>query len=625
MCGITGIIHFNQPVDPGLLSRMANVMAHRGPDHAGFYMDINRHVGFGFRRLSIIDLQRGNQPLTNEDRTVWVVFNGEIYNFHELRKELESIGHRFKTDSDTECIVHGYEAYGEHVFSKLNGMFAIGLWDERKQRLLLARDRAGEKPLHYFYDGRTFIFASEIKSLLQHPTVNKTRTIDWEAFDEFFSYGFVSAPKTIYKDIKKVEPGRFLVFENNKISHRTYWQLDFGSRFPGDYEEARTECARLLEDAVKIRMISDVPLGAFLSGGIDSSAVVAFMAKCSTRPVKTFSIGFREDDFDERKYARQVAQRYNTQHTELVLTADYSPYVENLLLNFDEPFGDTSALPTHILAKLTREHVTVALSGDGSDELFGGYNNYQAMLKQIRRVNRFPGFLKAIAKMVSAFFTLDTRLGWKVLNLGADEPTRFTWSVTHLTPLEKENLFASDIHYRISAHKEYPFNKKYMDFSRACENNYDFGKQMQYSDFRHYMPDDILVKVDRATMLASLESRAPFLDHRVIEFAFSLPTEWKMKVGQTKIILKDILRPLLPSEILERPKMGFALPLKYWLTDQLFTYFERELLNPQLKAFFNPDSIKGYLDQHKARQRDNSQIVWFLASFASWARKNNFL
>lgn len=621
MCGIVGIIDFEQPVDRPLLKRMTDIITHRGPDEEGFYIDKNKQAGLGFRRLSIIDLTRGSQPMANEDESIWVVFNGEIYNYPELGNELKRRGHRFHTETDTECIIHGYEEYGENIFSRLNGMFAVGLWDERKKRLLLARDRAGEKPLHYFFDGQTFLFASEIKSLLLHPAAAKTRAIDWEALDEYFSYGFVSAPKTIYKDIKKLEPGDFLVFENNKLSLHTYWRLDFQRRFMGNYEDAKTECARLLEDAVRIRMVSDVPLGAFLSGGVDSSAVVAFMAKHSAFPIKTFSIGFREDDYDERRYARLVAQRYHTEHTELEVTADYSTYVEDLLLNFDEPFGDTSALPTHILAKLTREYVTVALSGDGADELFGGYANYQGMLKQIRRINNAPGFSRTAAGLLSVFFTLDSALGRKVLNLGADEPSRFIWSVTHLTKGEKRKLFNPEIYGLIRVGDGYPFNKKVRDF----DNPYDFGKRMQYSDFRHYMPDDILVKVDRATMSASLESRAPFLDHRLVEFVFSLPTEWKMKIGESKIILKDILVPLLPSEILERSKKGFALPLKYWLTDRLFDYFEGELSNPALAVFFDLDVVRDYLVDHRHQRRDNSHVIWFLVSFAFWARKNSFI
>jgi asparagine synthase (glutamine-hydrolysing) len=621
MCGIVGIIDLEQPVELTLLKRMTDIITHRGPDEEGFYIDKNKQVGLGFRRLSIIDLKRGSQPMANEDESIRIVFNGEIYNYLELRSELKRRGHRFHTETDTECIIHGYEEFGENIFSRLNGMFAVALWDERKKRLLLARDRAGEKPLHYFFDGQTFLFASEIKSLLLHPAVEKTRAIDWEALDEYFSYGFISAPKTIYKDIKKLEPGDYLIFENNKLSLHTHWRLDFHRRFGGTYKEAKAECARLIEDAVKIRMVSDVPLGAFLSGGVDSSAVVAFMAKHSAFPIKTFSIGFREDDYDERKYARLVARRYHTEHTELEVTADYSNYVEDLLLNFDEPFGDTSALPTHILAKLTREYVTVALSGDGADELFGGYFNYQGMLKQIRRINNVPGFTRTAARMLSFLFTSDNTLGRKALNLGADEPSRFIWSVTHMTKGEKKKLLNPSIYGLLKVGDRYPFFKKVRDF----DNPFDFGKQMQYSDFRHYMPDDILVKVDRATMLASLESRAPFLDHRLVEFVFSLPTEWKMKIGDSKIILKDLLEPQLPTEILTRSKRGFALPLKYWLTGRLFDYFEGELSNPALAAFFDLDVVKDYLVDHRFQQKDNSQVIWLLVSFAFWARKNSFI
>lgn len=618
MCGIVGIFDSKEPVDRDLLKRMTDVLSHRGPDREGFFIHKSRRMGLGFRRLSIIDLLKGNQPLTNEDDSIHLVFNGEIYNFQEMRKELKTCGHRFKTDSDTECIVHGYEEYGDKVFSKLNGMFAIGLWDEGKKRLVLARDRAGEKPLHYFFDGRTFIFASELKSIVLHPAVDKT--IDWGAFDEYFSYGFISAPESIYRTIKKIEPGNYLVFENNQIKHHTYWQLNMDTRFTGDYLEAQTGCTRLLEDAVKIRLISDVPLGAFLSGGIDSSAVVAFMAKHSTHPVKTFSIGFREDDFDERKYARQVAEMYGTQHTELVVTADFSRYIEDLLLNFDEPFGDPSALPTHILAKLTREHVTVALSGDGGDELFGGYKTYKYLLRQIKKVNRFPKIFKTLARLMLHAVPERSYLGKRLWILAANEPERFIETVTTFDHTGKMELFSDAVKEALNDHFCETRDKKMAFFKGNIK--VDFQKQMQFSDFKHYLPDDILVKVDRATMLASLESRAPFLDHRLIEFLFSLPSQWKFNRMDSKIILKDILRDSLPGEILEREKMGFGVPLEDWFTGKLIDYYRDILVSPQMDRFFNRQTVQRYLKEHKERKVDRSYEIWLSLAFVLWWRQN---
>ncbi len=619
MCGIVGIFDSKEPVDQDLLKRMTDILRHRGPDREGFFIHKSRRMGFGFRRLSIIDLLMGNQPLTNEDDSIHVVFNGEIYNFREMREVLETCGHRFKTESDTECIVHGYEEYGDKVFSKLNGMFAIGLWDEGKKRLVLARDRVGEKPLHYFFDGRTFIFASELKSIVLHPAVDKT--MDWGAFDEYFSYGFISAPGSIYRAIKKIEPGNYLVFENNQITHHTYWQLDMDTRFTGDYREARTRCTRLLEDAVKIRLISDVPLGAFLSGGIDSSAVVAFMAKHSTHPVKTFSIGFREDDFDERKYARQVAEMYGTQHTELVVTADFSHYIEDLLLNFDEPFGDPSALPTHILAKLTREHVTVALSGDGGDELFGGYKTYKYLLRQIKKVNRFPKIFKPLARLMLHAVPGRSYLGKRLWILAANEPERFIETVTTFDHTGKMELFNDEVKEALNDHFCETRDKK-MAFFKS-NKNVDFQKQMQFSDFKHYLPDDILVKVDRATMLASLESRAPFLDHRLVEFLFSLPSQWKFNRTDSKIILKDILRDSLPMEILEREKMGFGVPLKKWFNSQLIDYYRDRLLSPVIDRFFDRQTVQRYLKEHMENKVDRSYEIWLILTFALWSQENN--
>ena len=373
MCGLVGIVG-SGAAGHEILGDMRDTLCHRGPDDSGVYFD--RDVALGFRRLSIIDVCTGHQPLSNETGTVWVVLNGEIYNFRELKRQLEEKGHRFSTQSDTECIVHGYEEYGDAVFSRLNGMFAISLWDRSRRRLLLARDRAGEKPLHYALSDRSLVFGSEIKALLKHPGVN--REIDWMALDEFMSFGYIGAPRSIFRHIKKLLPGHFLAYEDGNACIYRYWNIDLAQKFVGNFEDARAEFVRLLNDAVRLRMISDVPLGAFLSGGLDSSAVVAFMAQNSSAPVRTFSIGFENESFNELQYARRVAELFATEHREFVVKPDAVEMVPKIVRHYGEPFADSSAIPSFYLAELTRRHVTVALNGDGGDESFAGYTRYVA-------------------------------------------------------------------------------------------------------------------------------------------------------------------------------------------------------------------------------------------------------
>jgi len=617
MCGIVGIINHskNKFVDSNVLHRMADLIQHRGPDDNGFY--VKNNIGLGSRRLSIIDISTGHQPISNEDRTIWIVFNGEIYNFLKLREELVHRGHKFITDSDTESIVHGYEEFGEEIFQKLNGMFAIAIWDENKQKLLLARDRAGEKPLHYFNNSNTFLFGSEIKSLLLHPEISKE--INWNAFDEFFSFGYISAPDSIYKNIKKLKQAHYLILQNGVVTEKPYWKIDLNNKNIYTYQEAQEHCFKLLEDSVKIRLMSDVPLGAFLSGGIDSSIIVALMAKNSSKPVKTFSIGFDYSDFDETKYAKIIADKYTTEHTELIVTPNYSALIESILSNFDEPFGDSSALPTYLVSKLTREYVKVALSGDGGDELFGGYNSYQEMIKLKSKINLVPSSLKKIASHYYKYFDSSTKHGKKLRLLGMNDIERFLWSSTHFTEDERTVLYSPEIKERINNSNKAIF-KKSVDF---IYQNLDINRLMQYIDFNYYLPDDVLVKVDRSSMLASLESRAPFLDHRLIEFAFSLPSEWKMKAGKTKIILKDAFKQLLPNEILSRRKMGFGIPVKKWFTDELYGFCQDYLLNDKMRSYFDLKIIRKYLEEHKSGKFDHSYKLWLLLSFSIWKTRNN--
>lgn len=618
MCGIVGVVQKFGGVDREAVRRMTEKIYHRGPDDSGFYFNSEGTAGLGFRRLSIIDLASGHQPMANEDGNVWVILNGEIYNFKDLRQRLVSRGHIFKTNSDTECVVHGYEEYGNDIFSHLNGMFAIAIWDERVGKLLLGRDRAGEKPLHYFYDGRTFVFGSEIKSLLVHPAIS--REINWGAVDEYFAYGYIAAPRSIYKKIVKLEPASYLIFQNSTINTAKYWEVDATRTFGGDYQEAKLELVRLMNEAVRIRMVSDVRLGAFLSGGIDSSTVVAFMARNSDQPIRTFSIGFNEGSFDERKYARMVASMYQTDHTELVLTSDLPvEMIERIVRNFDEPFGDSSALPTYSVSRLTRDHVTVSLSGDAGDELFAGYETYNSFLNKNAALSRIPVPARVLLSKVPLEFRFNTRLNKKLNFLkSVDDVSRFVTLFTQFSELERENFFSTDIGEELKRYRRDTKDVRALKFV----NSFDFVNKMLYSDFSHYLPDDILVKVDRASMLSSLESRAPFLDHRMIEFAFSLPSAWKLRDQNTKAILKDALKGLLPDQVLHRGKMGFGVPLKHWFTNQLYDYCRTKLLGNTAAGVFNRAAIDSFLREHRAGRKDNSHKLWMLLVFVLWVENN---
>lgn len=618
VCGIVGIVHKDSRVNPVLLRSMADSVSHRGPDDSGFFFSRDGNVGFGFRRLSIIDLATGHQPMTNEDESVWVMLNGEVYNFQEFRRGLVSKGHVFRTNSDTECVVHGYEEYGTGVFAKLNGMFAIAIWDDKAKKLILARDRAGEKPLHYFSDGSTFVFGSEIKSLLLHPKISKD--INLGAIDEYFAYGYIAAPNSIYEGIAKLRPAHYLVYQDSKVTVNSYWEIDSSKQFSGSYDDAKVELYQLLNDAVRIRMASDVPLGAFLSGGIDSSTTVALMALNSPQRIKTFSIGFNESAFDERHFARTVAEKYNTLHTELVLSGDLPlKTIEDIVLNFDEPFGDSSALPTYSVSKLTRGYVTVSLSGDAGDELFAGYPTYPGFVQRKAQLKKIPGVLRGLVSALPYDFGFSTGINKKVSFLrDSDDASRFVTLFSQFSTVERARMFNNEMSGRISEHRARTKDVRYLHF----DNSFDLINKMLYSDFKHYLPDDILVKVDRASMLSSLESRAPFLDHRLIEFSFSLPSKWKLEGWDTKKILKDSVRSLLPQGILERGKMGFGVPLKHWFTNELFDYCRSKLTSGPASRIFNRDYVGKYLEVHRTGKRDNSHKLWMLLTFALWAERN---
>lgn len=622
MCGFAGIVRSGPDggVDVELLQRMRDTLVHRGPDDAGIYTD--EMVGLAFRRLSIIDLTHGGQPMGDSSGMVWVVFNGEIYNYVELRTELEKKGCVFRTSSDTETIVQGYLAYGLDVFRHLNGMFAIAIWDRRAKRLVLARDRAGEKPLHFAQTGEDFVFGSELKALLLHPSVR--RELDWEAFREYLGSGYISAPKTIYQGIHSLLPGHYAVLHNGRLKQQPYWTLEPSRAYAGSHEDAVRECRSMLEDAVRIRMRSDVPLGGFLSGGIDSSAVVSLMALMSDRPVRSFTITFGESDFDESRFARLVADRWLTEHVEITLTPhEFLGHVEAVLGDFDQPFGDSSALPTYLVSKVTRQHVTVALSGDGADELFGGYWAYRSALNMQAKLDRIEGWARPLAALGVPLTPRRSKLGRWLRLVRMSREDRYLWGLDlfHPQPRARLEQLLSDaaLHETGDEAQARIVEKQREEFRRFLS---DPVKGLQYRDLRRYMPDDILAKVDRMSMLASLETRAPFLDHRLIEFAFSLPTEWHVTRTDTKRLLKAAVEDLLPAPIRTRSKMGFAVPVRHWFRSGALRPFYDRIFSSRMARYFNMDTIARYVKQHESGKVDHSGKLWQLLAFSLWLEKS---
>lgn len=620
MCGIAGIISpENDHWLKAQTQAMIRVMDHRGPDGQGIYCDGPACIGH--RRLSIIDLEGGKQPMSNEDNTVWITFNGEIYNFIDLKKDLENKGHVFRNKSDTEAIVHAYEEYGEECVKKLRGMFAFGLWDSNKRQFFLARDRLGKKPLYYFYDGRRLIFASEIKSILQVDGVDKT--LDISALTDYFTYMYIPFPKTIFKNIYKLPPAHTLrtkqIGPNGKLelSIKEYWDLNY---LP-DYSRSEESWLEALEEkileAVKIRLISDVPLGAFLSGGIDSSAVVAMMSQVDNQPVKTFSIGFEDIQFSELEYARQVAQKYNTDHHEMIVKPDAIEILPKLAWQFDEPFADSSALPTYYVSKMTRQNVTVALSGDGGDEVFAGYEKYSAFLRY-QKADLIPD---KIRKMIFGGLSDAMPFGMRgkgiIRHISESSFARFAGMVTQTSTGVLDNLFHRDLKHQINV--TYDFLDTY--YRRFCGN--DDLSRLQYMETKTYLAEDILTKVDRASMLCSLETRAPLLDHELLELVATIPSDLKLKNGEKKYILKKLMVNYLPENIIYRKKKGFNIPLSKWFKAD-FNQYARDLLlsaTSSNRGIFNTTTIERILDTHSKKGRNLSDIIWALLFFESWCRQ----
>ncbi|HEY1678718.1 MAG TPA: asparagine synthase (glutamine-hydrolyzing) [Candidatus Sulfotelmatobacter sp.] len=619
MCGIAGIVVASpsHEIEPAVIRRMCQTMVHRGPDDEGIF--VKNGVGFGMRRLSVIDVSGGHQPVFNEDRSVWVVFNGEIYNFPQLRNDLQQRGHHFSTRTDTETIVHLYEEMGSECVHQLRGMFAFALYDERRRKLLIARDRMGEKPLHYAFDGRQLLFASEIKAILA--VEPELAQIDLQAIRQYLLFGYIPAPATAFRQIRKLPPGHLLEMEGGEIRLRRYWDLpSYGTHSPATEEECLEELERRLEEAVRMRLIADVPLGAFLSGGPDSSTIVALMARSSSKPVKTFSIGFRQKDFDETPYARKVAEKFETDHHELVLEPDVVGSIEHLTRSLEEPFADASALPTYYVSCLARQHVTVALSGDGGDEIFAGYDRYRVCL-QDRTFRGVPRWVWDFYRdRIHPLIPRGTPGRSLIHNVSLPWKDRYLEEISLQAVQREMALFSKDF-MSLSQDEAGPFDvfRAYIDRSSA---DGPLGSLL-YLDSKTYLPDDILAKVDRMSMLASLEARAPMLDHVFLEWATGLTSEWKLRGGKQKYILKKLAERIgVPREALDRPKQGFALPLIHWTRHELKDLILTVLLEQRTlqRGYFNPQGVRSLLDQHFRGRRNHAGRIWRLLMLELWHR-----
>ena len=620
MCGITGFVRNDgKPVDEALLARMNEAIRHRGPDEDGFY--VNGSVGLAMRRLAIIDLKSGQQPIHNQDRTAWIVYNGEIYNYLELRQKLEKLGHTFYTNSDTEAIVHAYDQFGSDCPKHLRGMFAFAIWNERDQELFLARDRVGKKPLLYALVNGQLIFGSEFSALLLHPDVS--REVEPEALDHYLSYMCIPAPLTAYRAIRKLEPGHWLRWRKGEIQIERYWQPDFTKKLAIDEEEAGERTIEILRDAVRVRLMSEVPLGAFLSGGIDSSAVVALMAQESSERVKTFSIGFDEQDFNELHHARRIAEHVGAEHHEFIVRPDAVEVLPTLVEHYGEPYADSSAVPTYYVAKETRKHVTVALNGDGGDESFAGYNRYIAMdiSEKYRRVPSFlrESLIKEAVNLIPISATKRSRVGSAKRMLDAiSQPRvdRYARWVSVFNDETKKPLYSDSFREQTMAAD--PTGLLETWFKRA--NGIGILDAMLLTDQMTYLPNDLLVKVDIATMAVSLEARSPFLDHHVIEFAASLPQNLKARRLTTKYLLKKVLRKLLPSENLNRRKMGFGVPIGHWFRGKMQPFLREVVLSDKAlrRGLFKPEAVRQLVELHARGERDYSHHLWTLLMLELW-------
>jgi asparagine synthase (glutamine-hydrolysing) len=621
MCGICGIVEREgASPDAGILARLNERLWHRGPDEGGEW--INGPAGLAMRRLAIIDLAGGHQPIFNEDRTVAIVFNGEIYNYRDLRKVLEGAGHRFETNSDTEVVVHAYEQYGPEGLSRLNGMFALAVWDGRNQQLLLARDRAGKKPLYYAEADGRIVFSSELASLLEYPGIS--REVDPVALDNYFCFGCVPAPLSIYRQVRQLPPGHFLLWKGGRFRTERYWRLQ--PRQPAEQSEegVAAELLELAKDAVRIRLQSDVPFGALLSGGVDSSLVVALMSQLMDRPVDTFTIGFSEKSLDESAYAAELASHFGTNHHSLrVGPPAVVDLLNKLAAHFGEPFADASAIPTFLVSEMARKHVTMALSGDGGDEVFGGYNAYRYHVSAAA-YRRLPHPLRAAVRAAAhsangAAGTLGQRIRRFVDESELSVETAWRHSRSIFTDAELQQLYTPEFAQSIQLGKR---GFQLRDSFRHFAGDTPHAAVLNYVDYETYLPDDILVKVDRMSMANSLELRAPLLDYRIAEFAAGLPRHLKWTPWSGKRILKRAAASVLPKQVLTRRKQGFVLPIAPWLRGELKPYFQEMLASQSRERPIRLDYCQQLLQRHADGEGGNiERKLWSILCYLVWREK----
>lgn len=620
MCGIVGVYNLEErSIDPSLIQRMIDVLEHRGPDDKGIFC--HNQVALGHCRLSIIDLsEAGHQPMSNEEGTIWIVHNGEIYNFQELRKTLKNLGYRFKSKTDTEVILHSYQEWGTNCLEKFNGMFAFAIWDKKKQQLFLARDRLGEKPLYYYFDQEKFVFASEIKAILKDNSIQ--RGLDSQGIVNYFTFGHSIAPDTIYKGIKKLLPGHYLILKNGKIETKEYWKIslsetkeDKGEKY---YQEKTIE---LFEKAVKERLISDVPLGVFLSGGIDSSAVVAMMAKCSVSPIRTFSVGFDVEgkEFNELADAKIIADYFRTDHHEIILRElDLINTLNKLIYHFDEPFGDAANFPVFYISQFAKNYVTVALTGDGGDEIFGGYRRYIIeknrskllvlnWLFKNNLVKRFADSLPKLRRTKKLIMTLPIK----------DDLLRYTNWLTFFSKEMRNQLFQSNL---LESKKD-PLKIYKECFSQ--NNPQDLVEKIMYLDQKILLPDRYLEKVDKPSMANGLEIRTPFLDYRLVEFANLIPLKYKIRGFKTKYIFKQAMKNFLPKQVLRKRKHGFAVPTNLWFRGKLKKYLFEIIFDKTTKSrgYFNFGYIEKLYKCYQEKNQPFDSELWLILNFELWHRQ----
>ncbi len=625
MCGLVGIFDPSGPstIDQGLLKRMNDTLEHRGPDGEGLHVEAG--LGLGHRRLSIIDLAGGHQPMSNADGDITIVFNGEIYNFPALREELIALGYQFSTHCDTEVIIHGWHAWGTKCIDRLRGMFAFALWDRRSETLTLCRDRLGKKPLYYAeLPNKQIIFGSELKALRTHPALSQK--IDPRAVDDYFAYGYIPDPKTIYQGVFKLPPAHSLTLSRTAAPQlAAYWDVPFAPTVYQDEQEACDDLIARLKEATQMRMISDVPLGAFLSGGVDSSGVVAMMASDNPEPINTFSIAFQHKDYDESVYADELATRYRTNHVKRTLDPNDLSILDHLAGIYDEPFGDSSALPTYRVCAEARQHVTVCLSGDGGDELFAGYRRYLWHVKEAHLRSLMP---RSIRKpLFGALAALYPKLDWAPRmfrakttfhELSLEEDLAFFHSISVIPDTLRQQIFSQSFTSTLDGYDASDLVRDHM----GAANTDDVLAAAQYTDFKLWLAGGILTKVDRASMASSLEVRAPLLDHVLAEWAINLPAALKLHGTSGKHILKRALEPYVPHHTLYRPKQGFSMPLADWFQKDLATHVKKAVSDPHLldTGFFDAETLNRLVQEHQSKQRDHSPALWLILMFQSFLR-----